>query len=48
MGELDEVDPDRQAAEEFNRAIPGNDTWADNHANANRAFLGRAGGLRGP
>ena len=33
---------DRQAAEDFNGAIPGNDTWAYSHAQSNRAFLGRA------
>ncbi len=33
---------DRQAAEEFNAAIPGNERWAYSHARANRAFLRRA------
>lgn len=33
---------DREAAEDFNGAIPGNETWARSHATSNRAFLGRA------
>ncbi|WP_370591208.1 SAM-dependent methyltransferase [Saccharopolyspora montiporae] len=33
---------DRAAAEEFNAQLPGNADWAYAHAQANRAFLGRA------